>query len=182
VASAHGVARHEPMFPAAAPRRPFPGRKTNILDGFKVDALRLIAPHLLRLDGVRPVLAGNRCSACGEVYFPAARGCTRCCGTQLDPFDLGHHGRLWSWTVQAFCPKPPYDGAETEADFQPYGVGYVEMACGVKVESRLTLADPARLRIGMAMELTLQPYRRHADGTALHTHAFAPAADEGPQS
>jgi uncharacterized OB-fold protein len=155
-----------------------PGRKTNSQEGFQVNGPRLIAPHLLRLDGPQPALVGNRCGACGEVYFPAARGCTRCCGTQLAPFDLGHRGRLWSWTVQAFCPKPPYDGVENEADFQPYGVGYVEMACGVKVESRLTLADPARLRIGMAMDLVLEPYRRDADGTAMHTHAFAPAEDE----
>lgn len=142
---------------------------------------RLIAPHLLRLDGTQPVLRGNRCTACGETYFPAARGCTRCCGTQLEAFDLGHHGRLWSWTVQAFCPKPPYDGAPDEAGFQPYGVGYVEMACGLKVESRLTPADPAQLHIGMAMELALEPYRDDADGTPLHTHVFRPAQHESTQ-
>ncbi|HSV80150.1 MAG TPA: OB-fold domain-containing protein [Ramlibacter sp.] len=138
---------------------------------------RLIAPHLLRLDGALPTLLGSRCSACGEVYFPTARGCTRCCGTQLEAFDLGHRGRLWSWTVQDFCPKPPYDGVANEAEFRPYGLGYVEMACGIKVESRLTLADPARLRIGMAMDLTLEAYRRDTDGTAVHTYAFQPADD-----
>jgi uncharacterized OB-fold protein len=140
--------------------------------------MRLVAPHLLHLEGGRPSLLGSRCSACGEVYFPAARGCTRCCGTQLDDVDLGHRGRLWSWTVQGFRPKPPYDGAGTEADFVPYGVGYVEMACGIKVESRLTLADPARLRIGMDMELVLEPYRRDADGDAVHTYAFRPMQGE----
>ncbi|HWI10652.1 MAG TPA: OB-fold domain-containing protein [Burkholderiaceae bacterium] len=139
---------------------------------------QLIAAHLLRLDGAQPALLGSRCCACGEVYFPAAHGCTRCCGTRLEAFDLGHRGRLWSWTVQDFCPKPPYDGAENEADFRSYGVGYVEMACGIKVESRLTLADPARLHIGMAMELTLDPYRHHTDGTAIHTYAFRPLRDE----
>jgi uncharacterized OB-fold protein len=139
---------------------------------------RLLAPHLLRLDGAHPALLGSRCSACGEAYFPAARGCTRCCGTEMEPFDLGRHGRLWSWTVQDFCPKPPYDGAASEADFRPYGVGYVEMACGLKVESRLTLADPQQLRIGMAMELTLDPYRVEADGTAVHTYAFKPVLGE----
>lgn len=141
-------------------------------------APRLIAPHLLRLAGAQPTLLGSRCSACGERYFPATRGCTRCCGTQLEAFDLGHRGRLWSWTVQDFCPKPPYDGAASDADFRPYGVGYVELAGGLKVESRLTLADPARLRIGMDMALTLEPYRRDADGTVVHTYAFRPAQGE----
>lgn len=145
---------------------------------FNMPAPRLIAPHLLRLDGEHPALLGSRCRACGEVYFPAARGCTRCCGTQLESFELGRRGRLWSWTVQDFCPKPPYDGAASEADFRPYGVGYVEMACGIKVESRLTLADPARLHIGMEMELTLEPHGIGADAAAVHTYAFRPVQGE----
>jgi uncharacterized OB-fold protein len=147
-----------------------------------VSAPRLIAPHLLQLDGARPALRGSRCRDCGELYFPATRGCTRCCGTRLEPCDLGDRGRLWSWTVQGFCPKPPYDGANDEAAFRPYGVGYVELASGLKVESRLTVADPARLRIGMAMVLALEPYRQEADGTVLHTYAFRPADTEDPQS
>jgi uncharacterized protein len=138
----------------------------------------LIAPHLLRLDGERAVLLGSRCCTCGELYFPSARGCTRCCGTRLEACELGHLGRLWSWTVQGFCPKPPFDGTATEADFRPYGVGYVELDSGLKVESRLTLADPARLHIGMRMALTVQPYRELADGTLLHTYAFAPTDEE----
>lgn len=141
---------------------------------------QLVAPHLLQLAGARPTLRGSRCSDCGELYFPATRGCTRCCGTRLAPCDLGHRGRLWSWTVQGFCPKPPYDGAANEADFRPYGVGYVELEAGLKVESRLTLADPARLRIGMAMELTLEPYRHDADGTVVHAYAFRPVENKDP--
>ena len=41
--------------------------------------------------------------------------------------------------------------------FEPYGVGYVELPGEVRVEARLTESDPARLRIGMEMELTLIP-------------------------
>ena len=40
-------------------------------------------------------------------------------------------------------------------EFEPYGVGYVELPGEVRVEARLTESDPARLRIGMPMELTL---------------------------
>lgn len=130
---------------------------------------RLLAPHLLSLAGGRPTLLGSRCCHCGEPYFPATRGCSRCCSTELAPLDLGARGRLWSWTVQDFEPKTPFDGT-----FAPYGVGYVELDCGLKVESRLTTADPQRLRIGMPMTLTLLPYRHDADGTPVHTYAFAP--------
>jgi len=137
----------------------------------------LLAPHLLHLDHGVWTLMGSRCVACGELYFPRARGCTRCSGTELVNAALGHSGRLWSWTVQGFLPKPPYDGASgdgSDAGFQPYGVGYVELECGLKVEARLTVADPARLRIGMPMRLTLDAYRHLPDGRPLHTFAFEP--------
>ena len=45
----------------------------------------------------------------------------------------------------------PYAGAE---EFEPYAVGYVELGGESPVEGRLTEADPARLRIGMPMEVT----------------------------
>ena len=55
-----------------------------------------------------------------------------------------------------FPPKsPPYPG--TAGDFVPYGVGYVELPGQVRVEARLTESDPAKLRIGMEMELVLVP-------------------------
>ena len=45
----------------------------------------------------------------------------------------------------------------------------------MRVEARLTEADPARLRIGMPMELTLIP----APGDVGHvTFAFRPAEDD----
>ena len=133
------------------------------------------AAHLLTLQGERPTLMGSRCTTCGEHYFPAVRGCTRCGSTDLAPADLGSEGRLWSWTVQSFCPKPPYNGVDDESNFEPYGVGYVEMASGLKVESRLTLSDPDQLQIGMPMELTLEPYRQVPPDKPVFTFAFRPA-------
>ena len=121
------------------------------------------------------VLVGNRCTQCGETYFPATRGCTRCCATAVEPCDLGDQGTLWSWTIQGFMPKAPYNSGEDEAGFKPYGVGYVEMPSGIKIESRLTVADPARLRIGMTMKMILAPYGITSDGCQLVTYAFDPA-------
>ncbi|WP_372525177.1 Zn-ribbon domain-containing OB-fold protein [Piscinibacter sp.] len=137
----------------------------------------LACPSLLRLDGGRPSLIGSRCADCGEVYFPSAASCTRCLGTRLESYGLGSTGVLWSWTIQGFLPKPPYNSGETAESFQPYGVGYVEMACGIKVESRLTLADPALLRIGMPMALTIVPYRVAEDGKRVSTFAFEPSGE-----
>lgn len=131
--------------------------------------------HLLEQGESGLGLLGSQCRRCGEVYFPATGNCTACCSSDLEPCDIGNQGRLWSWTVQAFMPKAPFNSGETEGDFQPYGVGYVEMPNGVKVESRLTTANPAALAIGMPMFLCLIRYGQRADGQLLHTFAFAPA-------
>jgi|SRR6266508_3068193 len=120
-----------------------------------------------------PRLIGSECAACGAVTFPRQRSCPRC--TSLDVRDrlLAREGTLWSWTIQCFPPKsPPYAVAAGE-DFEPYGVGYVELPGEVRVEARLTVADPERLRIGMPMELTLIPAPgREASGVV--TYAFRP--------
>lgn len=86
--------------------------------------------------------------------------------------DLGNEGRLWSWTVQSFAPKSPYDGATAERGFSPYGVGYIELASGLKVEARLTESDPAKLQIGMPMRLIVEEYSLPPDTRS--TFAFSP--------
>jgi uncharacterized OB-fold protein len=87
---------------------------------------------------------------------------------------LGRRGTLWSWTVQCFPPKsPPYAVADPD-EFEPYGVGYVELPGEVRVEARLTESDPSRLRIGMPMELTLVPA---PGGGGVVTYAFAPTEE-----
>lgn len=139
------------------------------------DGKRLaVAPHLWRDAPGGPELLGSLCRGCGELFFPQAASCTRCRGTELEAHALGSEGSLWSWTVQGFLPKAPYDSGETETSFRPYGVGYVQMAEGIKIEGRLTEADPQKLRIGMPMRLLLLPYRKQADGVEVLTFAFAP--------
>jgi uncharacterized OB-fold protein len=114
-----------------------------------------------------PQLIGSECSRCGTVTFPRQSSCPRCTSEDVRERRLGRRGTLWSWTVQCFAPKsPPYTGGEP---FEPYGVGYVELPGEVRVEARLTESDPARLRIGMEMELTLIPW-----GSNAVTYAFRP--------
>ena len=78
--------------------------------------------------------------------------------------------------MQGFPPKsPPYAG-RTDAGFEPFGVGYVELPGEVKVETRLTVADPAQLRIGMEMEMVLVPLCTDEAGNDVMTFAFQPVA------
>jgi uncharacterized protein len=127
-----------------------------------------------------PQLIGGRCESCGTVTFPAQPGCPRCMGTVIGEELLPRRGTLWTWTVQGFLPKsPPYAGPETAKDFRPYGVGYVDLGV-VKVESRLTTAEPGALRIGMEMELVVIPFSKDAEGREVVTFAFAPVDEEQP--
>jgi uncharacterized OB-fold protein len=132
--------------------------------------------HVRFVDGA-PRLLGSRCTSCGEQYFPASPGCTRCCSMQMEPVELGDRGTLWAFTTQGFLPKAPYDGGQQADTFKPYGVGYVEMPSGVKVESRLTVGDAERLKVGMPMHLVIEAYGAAADGTSLGCYAFAPTVD-----
>src|SRR5215213_6962663 len=116
-----------------------------------------VAEGLLAGSPEAPVLIGSECRRCGVVAFPRQASCASCTSSDVEDRRLARRGTLWTWTIQGFAPKsPPYAGAAE--DFEPYGVGYVELPGEVRVEARLTEADPARLRIGMEMELTLLPW------------------------
>jgi uncharacterized OB-fold protein len=130
--------------------------------------------------GEHPQLVGSQCAACGVVTFPRAKSCSRCTGTEMNEALLPNRGTLWSWTVQGFLPKnPPYAGKETPLTFRPYGVGYISLdppggGDGVIVESRLTESDPAKLKIGMTMEMRLIAFTTDDAGRDIITFAFVP--------
>ena len=126
-----------------------------------------------------PRLIGSRCDTCGTYDFPAQRGCSRCTGSETTDVELDRRGTLWTWTVQGFPPKaPPFIGDADPDTFEPFGVGYVEIPGQVKVEARLTEADPEKLEIGMEMELTLVPLTTDDDGNEIITFAFRPIDQE----
>lgn len=122
-----------------------------------------------------PQLIGSRCTSCGIVTFPAQSACPRCPSTEMSEHLLDRHGRLWAWTTQSFPPPSPYSGP-TGKDFAPFGVGYVELGGEVKVETRLTTADPDVLATGMEMELELVPFRTDDDGNEVMTFVFRPVS------
>ncbi|RME68130.1 MAG: OB-fold domain-containing protein [Alphaproteobacteria bacterium] len=94
----------------------------------------------------------------------------------FEPVALPGNGQLWTYTVQRFCPKPPFLGAGDDAQFKPYAVGYVELP-EIIVEGRLDVEDFSVLKIGMPMRLVVVPFARDADGTLITTYAFRPGTD-----
>lgn len=130
-----------------------------------------------------PRLIGSKCDNCGNHMFPTQGSCPKCAGTSTSVVELEPKGSLWTWTVQGYPPKaPPYLGNTDPKTFEAFGVGYVELPGQVKVETRLTEADPEKLKIGMPMELTLVPLYTNDDGDDVVTFAFAPISENGEQS
>lgn len=123
-----------------------------------------------RPDG--PRLVGGRRKRDGRMVFPLPTGAE---AIDFDAVELSPEGRLWSYTVQRFRPKPPYNGPGDDSSFRPYAVGYVELPGQVIVESRLVIDDFARLAIGMPMRATTEVFRKDTDGSDVLTYAFRPA-------
>ena len=70
-------------------------------------------------------------------------------------------------------PGAPYAGP-TGDDFVPFGVGLVQLGDVIRVEGRLTENDPAKLKFGQQVELTMIPFTTDADGNEIVTFAFQP--------
>lgn len=133
-----------------------------------------VAEGIFTWPAADPQLIGSRCSACGIVTFPTQESCPRCASTGMAEHLLPRRGRLWAWTTQGFPPpSPPYTGPSGD-DFEPFGIGYVDLGDEVRVETRLTEATADALRPGMDMELVLVPFRIDEDGNEVVTFAFRP--------
>ncbi len=118
--------------------------------------------------GDDPALLAGRCGECGRVSFPRQQICPYCSARAVKDIELSRSGTLWAWTAVT-APPPGYEGPV------PYGFGVVELPEGLRVITRLTEPDPAKLERGQPMELVLEPVAEQ-DGSSVLTYAFAPAA------
>jgi uncharacterized OB-fold protein len=135
-------------------------------------AQRPIADGLFSWPAVEPQLIGSRCPECAEVTFPRQSSCPACTAEGAEEILLSRRGVLWAWTVQRFPPPAPPFAGDRES-FVPFGVGYVELPEGIRVEARLTESDPDALAIGMDMELVIEKFDT-AGGDERMTFAFRP--------
>jgi uncharacterized protein len=135
---------------------------------------KALAPDVCTWPDENPQLIGSRCGACGATTWPKQDHCPRCSAANMAVLLLPRRGTLVAWTTQGFIPKLPYAGGETAETFEPFGVGLVQLGDAVRVEARLTESDPAKLRFGMDVELTMVPFFVDKDGTEIVTWAFQP--------
>ena len=129
----------------------------------------------------QPQLIASRCRACAEITFPSQDSCPSCTGREAEEVLLGRRGTLWTWTIQRFPPPPPYAGPGDPESYVPFGVGYVELPEGIRVEGRLTENDPDKLEICMQMELVAEDFVDTAGNTRV-TFAFRPVEDSTSNS
>ena len=135
---------------------------------------KALAPEISTWPDDNPQLIGSRCGDCGATTFPVQERCPRCSGGDDDRGACCRaRGTLVAWTTQGFPPGAPYAGP-TGKDFVPFGVGLVQLGDVIRVEGRLTENDPAKLKFGQEVELTMVPFTTDADGNEIVTFAFQP--------
>ncbi|WP_102142339.1 Zn-ribbon domain-containing OB-fold protein [Mycobacterium hubeiense] len=132
-----------------------------------------LAPDISTWPDENPQLIGSRCGSCGATTFPVQQRCPKCSSAEMSEVLLPRRGTLVAWTTQGFPPGPPYKGP-TGKDFVPFGVGLVQLDDVIRVEGRLTENDPAKLKFGMEVELTMIPFTTDEDGNDVVTFAFKP--------
>lgn len=113
-------------------------------------------------------LLAAHCPDCSRWHFPADPDCPYCSGERCDTRTMRGTATLWLFTGVRNRP-PGYLGEV------PFGFGVVELTEGFRVITRLTEADPARLRFGMPMRLAIVPLHVDEQGREVVTYAFAPA-------
>jgi uncharacterized protein len=137
---------------------------------------RPVADNLFRGEGRSARLLAGRNKADGRLRFPFPNGAD---AEEYDLIELSPEGTLWSWTVQRFRPKSPFNGrGDPDGPFAPYAVGYIEIPGEIIVESRIVADDYATLRIGQPMAITTEAYREDEKGEPVLTYAFTPIAEQ----
>jgi uncharacterized OB-fold protein len=120
----------------------------------------------LRDDGTITLVGGYSPSS-GHYHFPRVATCPYTGAADVETVELSRDATLWLWTAVT-APPPGYAGAV------PFGFGVVELTRErLRVITRLTEADPARLAFGQAMRLVADTLPGE-DGAPVVTWAFEP--------
>lgn len=107
----------------------------------------------------------QRCRGCGRLQHPPGPMCPACHGLDWEAFEACGRGRVFSYVVAHHPPIPPFE--------YPNAIVLVELEEGTRLVSNLVGVDPARIRIGMPVQvefhrfeagLVLPLFRPRGDG------------------
>ena len=129
-----------------------------------------LRPGLLEVgpDGTGHLL-GSRCPSCGAFFFPQRHVCSRCLTEELEATPLSARGTVYTCTV-IHQAAPGFE--------VPYALGYVDLPEGVRVLGQIAGVEPDAVRIGMEVELSLEPFGEDDQGRELIGYRFRPAPEE----
>jgi uncharacterized OB-fold protein len=128
-----------------------------------------------------PHLIGSQCETCGTYFFPRQTSFCRnpaCDGSTFKDVELSRTGRIWSYTNACYKPPEPFVAAEP---FVPYAIAAVELDREkiVVLGQVVTGVDVTDLKVGMAMELVLEPLFEDAESIKV-TWKWKPSAGAKP--
>ena len=135
-----------------------------------------ISDGIYRVRDGSVALLGSKDGNTGDVVFPAIVGAQ---SGEEGLVEISGVGRLWTYTVQRFKPKSPFDDGQPDIEFVPYVVGYVSFEeSGVIVEGRIVNAEPDELEIGQEMSICSAVIAK-SQGDNIELYAFAPLESLG---
>jgi uncharacterized OB-fold protein len=89
-------------------------------------------------------LKAQKCSKCGEVFFPPRARCPKCLSKELGWVELSGRGKLYSWS-EIHVPPLAFE--------KPYVLGIIDLEERVgRIITRID-AKPEELKIGMKMKI-----------------------------
>jgi uncharacterized OB-fold protein len=94
----------------------------------------------------------QRCTACGQHQFYPRMVCTSCSSARLDWVEASGRGKVRSFTV---VRRPV---TEAYAADTPYVIALIELDEGPTLMSNVVDGDPARVSIGMPVEVLFEAW------------------------
>jgi uncharacterized OB-fold protein len=133
-------------------------------------ASRAISDGLFELhDDGTIALVGGYSPTSGRYHFPRLDACPFTGAEDIETVTLSAEGTLWAWTAVTAAP-PGYVGPV------PFGFGVVELTKEqLRVITRLTEPDPAKLEFGQPMRLVADTLPSEAGDGDVVTWAFESA-------
>ena len=111
---------------------------------------------------------GSRCPSCEAHFFPTRQVCSRCLAEDLEQVALSTRGTLYTYTV-LHQAAPGFE--------VPLVLGYVDLPERVRILGQVAGLEPDSLRMGMELDLSVEPFAHDEEGQTVMGYRFRPPGD-----